>query len=207
MSSASPNVALLVLARPRPPSGFGHFLRGRPSRVRRRGEDDAATMTEIAARSHTAIGSLYRFFPTKELIAEALLAEYAGEVGATLSEIQAQLGARPRRARRRAYRSHAAFARRPRRRRCSTGRPRRRSGVAQLAQKDGAATDPRHSSAAAPSLATDRIEAVAAVLQQMMKSVVALIAEDTPNGPLIAELRKAGPARSGQLLGERFPAD
>lgn len=33
---------------------------------------DAATMTEIAARAGASIGSLYQFFPTKELLAEAL---------------------------------------------------------------------------------------------------------------------------------------
>jgi AcrR family transcriptional regulator len=38
---------------------------------------DSATMTEIAARSGTAFGSLYRFFPSKESLADALLAHYA----------------------------------------------------------------------------------------------------------------------------------
>ena len=38
---------------------------------------DAATMTEIAARSGTAIGSLYRFFPSKESLADALFQHYA----------------------------------------------------------------------------------------------------------------------------------
>jgi AcrR family transcriptional regulator len=38
---------------------------------------DAATMTEIAARSGTAIGSLYRFFPSKESLADALLHHFA----------------------------------------------------------------------------------------------------------------------------------
>jgi AcrR family transcriptional regulator len=38
---------------------------------------DAATMTEIAARSDTAFGSLYRFFRSKEALADALLAHYA----------------------------------------------------------------------------------------------------------------------------------
>lgn len=33
---------------------------------------DAATMTEIAAEAHSSIGSLYQFFPTKHLLAEAL---------------------------------------------------------------------------------------------------------------------------------------
>jgi AcrR family transcriptional regulator len=38
---------------------------------------EAATMTEIAARSETAFGSLYRFFPSKETLADALLIQYA----------------------------------------------------------------------------------------------------------------------------------
>lgn len=37
---------------------------------------DGATMTEIAARSGTAIGSLYRFFPTKESLATTLLERF-----------------------------------------------------------------------------------------------------------------------------------
>jgi AcrR family transcriptional regulator len=36
---------------------------------------DAATMTEIAAKAGASIGSLYQFFPTKELLAAALHAE------------------------------------------------------------------------------------------------------------------------------------
>src|SRR6201996_6306480 len=49
---------------------------------------DAATMTEIAARSKTAIGSLYRFFPTKELLAEALLLRFANSVIEELNELR-----------------------------------------------------------------------------------------------------------------------
>ncbi|MGF6721721.1 AcrR family transcriptional regulator [Paraburkholderia sp. GAS41] len=37
-------------------------------------------MTEIAARSGTAIGSLYRFFPSKEVLADTLLQRYAQHV-------------------------------------------------------------------------------------------------------------------------------
>ena len=33
----------------------------------------AATMTEIAARAGASIGSLYQFFPSKEVLADALL--------------------------------------------------------------------------------------------------------------------------------------
>src|SRR5258707_570571 len=37
---------------------------------------EMATMAEIAARSNTKIGSLYRFFPNKEVLANALIAHY-----------------------------------------------------------------------------------------------------------------------------------
>jgi AcrR family transcriptional regulator len=38
---------------------------------------DAATMTEIALRAGSSIGSLYQFFPTKDLLANALLLQYS----------------------------------------------------------------------------------------------------------------------------------
>jgi AcrR family transcriptional regulator len=38
---------------------------------------DATTMTEIAARAGASIGSLYQFFPTRELIAGGLLERYS----------------------------------------------------------------------------------------------------------------------------------
>src|SRR6202453_2324382 len=38
---------------------------------------EAATMAEIAARADAKIGSLYRFFPNKESVAEALMRQYA----------------------------------------------------------------------------------------------------------------------------------
>ncbi len=45
---------------------------------------DAATMTEIAARAGAAIGSLYQFFPTKELLAAALHASLLAELSERL---------------------------------------------------------------------------------------------------------------------------
>lgn len=38
---------------------------------------DGTTMTEIAARAGASIGSLYQFFPTKEILAQALMREFA----------------------------------------------------------------------------------------------------------------------------------
>jgi len=49
---------------------------------------DATTMTEIASRSGTAIASLYRFFPTKEALAEALLLQYAKHALEGLRELE-----------------------------------------------------------------------------------------------------------------------
>ncbi|WP_161974079.1 TetR/AcrR family transcriptional regulator [Rhizobium deserti] len=47
------------------------------------------TMTEIAARSATAIGSLYRFFPTKEALAAAILDRYGTLLIGALDQVVA----------------------------------------------------------------------------------------------------------------------
>ncbi len=49
---------------------------------------DGTTMTEVAARSHTAFGSLYRFFSSKEVLADALLMRYARLAFDRLDEIR-----------------------------------------------------------------------------------------------------------------------
>lgn len=49
---------------------------------------DAATMTEIATRSKTATASLYRFFPSKEALADALLMQYAQYALGGLTELR-----------------------------------------------------------------------------------------------------------------------
>lgn len=51
---------------------------------------DATTMTEIAASSGTAIGSLYRFFPSKESLADALLLRYAQHAMDGFTALQAR---------------------------------------------------------------------------------------------------------------------
>ncbi|WP_025821918.1 TetR/AcrR family transcriptional regulator [Asaia astilbis] len=53
---------------------------------------DGATMTEIAERSGTAIGSLYRFFPTKEGIALTLLERFIEDRLAKLDQIKRKAG-------------------------------------------------------------------------------------------------------------------
>src|SRR5205085_839575 len=56
---------------------------------------DAATMTEIAARAGASIGSLYQFFPTKVLIAEALHARYSDDFAAMLAGLAPRLAGKP----------------------------------------------------------------------------------------------------------------
>src|SRR5260370_3934834 len=52
---------------------------------------EAATMAEIAARSNTKIGSLYRFFPNKEVLANALIAHDHTGVHNSLADIVSRL--------------------------------------------------------------------------------------------------------------------
>jgi AcrR family transcriptional regulator len=51
---------------------------------------EAATMTEVAARAGASIGSLYQFFPTKEVLAQALLEQYSQAVYAELGKLAEQ---------------------------------------------------------------------------------------------------------------------
>ncbi len=56
---------------------------------------DAATMTEIAARSGTAIASLYRFFPSKEALADALLLQFAQHALGRLDALRQRVAGLP----------------------------------------------------------------------------------------------------------------
>lgn len=53
---------------------------------------EAATMAEIAARSGTKVGSLYRFFPNKESLADTLVASGREDVDAIFIRFRAALG-------------------------------------------------------------------------------------------------------------------
>lgn len=52
---------------------------------------DAATMTEVAAKAGASIGSLYQFFPTKPLLAEALHAELLEGLVARLDGVKQEV--------------------------------------------------------------------------------------------------------------------
>jgi AcrR family transcriptional regulator len=51
----------------------------------------AATMTEIAAKAGAPIGSLYRFFPSKEILADALVQRYSELVDEVFDKINNQI--------------------------------------------------------------------------------------------------------------------
>jgi AcrR family transcriptional regulator len=50
---------------------------------------EAATMTEIAVRAGAAIGSLYRFFPSKDTLADALIARYGAALLDAFADVEA----------------------------------------------------------------------------------------------------------------------
>ena len=52
---------------------------------------EAATMTEIAAKAGASIGSLYQFFPTKELLASALHAANGAALSQMLNVLAAEI--------------------------------------------------------------------------------------------------------------------
>jgi AcrR family transcriptional regulator len=51
----------------------------------------ATTMTAIAARAESSIGSLYQFFPTKEQVAGALIEQYTTELEAVFAQLSEEV--------------------------------------------------------------------------------------------------------------------
>jgi len=51
----------------------------------------AATMSEIATKAGAPIGSLYRFFPTKEILADALVQRFRGLITGAFEEINSRV--------------------------------------------------------------------------------------------------------------------
>jgi AcrR family transcriptional regulator len=144
---------------------------------------DAATMTEIAARAGAAIGSLYQFFPTKELLAQALLADYAETLYARLATLATRsatwdidrLGAQLIRllvAFRRRYPAFVVLTE-------SVSVPTEHSLAIRLRLRaELQALLARH----APALPAAELHAVTIVVQQLMKAAVAVNAEPGLSG-------------------------
>lgn len=136
---------------------------------------DVATTTEIAAAAQSSIGSLYQFFPTKEAVAKALIQLQAADLGARLQAlVEASPGLEVDELARRLVgalvdfrSSHPSFARL----------------IDTPGMPPGAVLEVRRGMRVhlvdilaphAPSLGRARLMAVATVVQQVMKSAVAL---------------------------------
>jgi AcrR family transcriptional regulator len=51
----------------------------------------AATMAEVASRAGAPIGSLYRFFPNKEILADALVQRFCGRIDEAFNKINSRI--------------------------------------------------------------------------------------------------------------------
>lgn len=157
---------------------------------------DAATTTEIAGAAQSSIGSLYQFFPTKQAVAQALIALQSADLdrrlqamaaaspGWTVEELARQLAGALVDFRT----SHPSFARlidTPGAPEAAVLDVRRRM---RLQLVDILAPH-------APALGRARLMAIATVVQQVMKSAVALQADPAADSPTaaraaVAELRE-----------------
>jgi AcrR family transcriptional regulator len=140
---------------------------------------EAATMSEIAARAGASIGSLYQFFPTKELLAKALHEAYLADLSAMLDEVLGEAAGRSvAELTDRLFDGLQAFlAERPAfgalaERRDIDKEQKRRTGAAMREQIA------RLLASAEPPVPQARCETVAAVVLQLMKAAAALNAED-----------------------------
>jgi AcrR family transcriptional regulator len=142
---------------------------------------DGATMTEIAARAGASIGSLYQFFPTKELLAEAVMARDSAVLMERLSAFeQAAAASSPAELADRLlpalidFRAeHPAFAVLLE----ASGAPAKQAAAAGRAVR---ARVRAILAAAAPGRPGEMLDAAAAAVQQVMKGAVALKAEAAP---------------------------
>jgi AcrR family transcriptional regulator len=168
---------------------------------------DQATMTEIATRSNTAIGSLYRFFPTKEALGEMLLRRFLERAEAGLDELTARASELPGDALAEALVRHVTGAgddslrvgtqailegRSDAREIRRTFRVRRRKQLAAILRR------------ANPDLSQERAYDRAAVLLYILKGEEALV-QDEPSAArrLGAELRRVAVRYVEDALGER----
>jgi AcrR family transcriptional regulator len=94
MSSQKASVAAKRPQRQRGRERVAALLRAGADVFAERGYE-AATMTEVAARAGASIGSLYQFFPTKELLAAGVLQDYLGGVHRQLEDLAARAAAMP----------------------------------------------------------------------------------------------------------------
>ncbi len=168
---------------------------------------DQATMTEIAARSDTAIGSLYRFFPTKEALGETLLGRFTERSSAELDALAARAHELAADALAETLIQHVAGSR----------SDSLRAGVAAILEARGDAPEIRRAFRARrrkqvaavlrkanPALSQERAQDRAAVIVHILKSEQAL-AQEEPSAArrLIPELRRLVGHYVAEALRER----
>jgi AcrR family transcriptional regulator len=88
-NSSSPNRRSLEPQRDVGRQRVADLLQAAAAVIQERGFE-AATMAEIAARADARIGSLYRFFPSKEAVADALMQRYADILQAEYDTVHAR---------------------------------------------------------------------------------------------------------------------
>jgi AcrR family transcriptional regulator len=88
-NSSSPNRRSLEPQRDVGRQRVADLLQAAAAVIQERGFE-AATMAEIAARADARIGSLYRFFPSKEAVADALMQRYADILQAEYDAVHAR---------------------------------------------------------------------------------------------------------------------
>jgi AcrR family transcriptional regulator len=149
---------------------------------------DAATMTEIAAQADSSIGSLYQFFPTKDRIAQALIGQQTQDLRTRL-DAMAQLSPRwsiDELSRRLCaalieFRGqHPSFAR-------LVDTPGVPAELVVAVRRDMRLQLVDILSPHAPQLSKARLTAIAAAVQQVMKSAVALNADPAAESPTAAK--------------------
>jgi AcrR family transcriptional regulator len=154
---------------------------------------DAATMTEIAARAGAAIGSLYQFFPTKELLAAALHVARLDELLSMLDAVKADMAGRSAASLADQVLAgmvafldgHPAFIALAERRDIDKAR-KQAAGTAMRARIAALMAG------ATPPLTAERAEVVAILIMQLMKATVAISGADDKaiRARVIAELRR-----------------
>lgn len=169
---------------------------------------DAATMTEIAAQAQSSIGSLYQFFPTKDKVAQALIGQQTLDLRERLDKM-AQASprwsidelSRKLCAALVEFRSeHPSFAR-------LIDTPGAPDDLVIAVRRDMRVQLADILAPHAPKLPRSRLIAIATVVQQVMKSAVALNADPAADSPAAAkaslqELR----AMLGSYLESALPA-
>lgn len=140
---------------------------------------DAATMTEIAARAKASIGSLYQFFPTKELLATELRRQYGAALLINLSHLEAAAIETPEALADAFIQNFLDFIE-------------QHPALMVIVEAQPAATEHRNNMrqrlrelimqvlvSKAPQLTPDRVRIIASVIQQILKAAVA-ITQETP---------------------------